>query len=75
MKKDDKFTVGVLRTAMKPNRNSHLFVKQKRAPKDGPKVRAEKERLIAEFLETKGVNRCTPATSQWMEPDTALWRS
>lgn len=75
MEGDDKFTLGVLRSAMKPNRNSGLFVKRARPHKDSAKVIAEKARLVAEFLATKGVNRCTPDHSRWMEPDTALWRS
>ncbi len=68
-------TTAVPRSMMKPNRNSGLFLKKERVRPDSPKVRAEKDRLIAEFLKTKGVTKCGFGASQWMEPDTALWRS
>lgn len=49
-----------MKITLRPNRNSRLFVKIRRPKKDSDKVRAEKDRLIAEFLEKHGVTKLTP---------------
>jgi len=72
---DDKFTVGVLKSLIKSNRNTGLFVKKKRPRKDSAAVRAEKDRLVQEFLATHKVTRIGAAFSQWQDGEMAVWQS
>lgn len=74
-KKEAKEVRGVLKALTKPNRNTCLFGKKTKPRKDSATVAAEKERLVAEFLATKGPTKCELGASQWLEPDTQLWRS
>lgn len=64
-----------MQTLLRANRNTRLFVKNKKPKNDTPTVRAEKNKLIQQFIEQHGVSRCAPAFSMWTEGDTSIWKS
>lgn len=50
-----------MQTLLRANRNTRLFVKNKKPKNDTPTVRAEKSRLIEEFLQKHGASRVPAA--------------
>lgn len=75
MTKKENREIRYILKKMTPNRNTHLFAKTKRPPKEDPAARAEKDRLIREYLEKNEPTRINPMFALWNDKDTDIWRS